>query len=92
MADLVILTTDNPRSEDPLQILRDVERGVIRGASCEVVPDRRQAIRRGLTLARPGDVLVVAGRGHERFQIMGNQRIAFLDKAVILEELKKLKS
>jgi UDP-N-acetylmuramoyl-L-alanyl-D-glutamate--2,6-diaminopimelate ligase len=92
MADLVILTTDNPRSEDPLQILRDVEKGVVRGASCEVVPDRRQAIRRGLTLARPGDVLVVAGRGHERFQIMGNQRIAFLDKAVILEELKKLKS
>jgi UDP-N-acetylmuramoyl-L-alanyl-D-glutamate--2,6-diaminopimelate ligase len=92
MADVVILTTDNPRWEDPQEILRDVERGVVPGASYEVVLDRRQAIRRGLSLARPKDVLAVAGRGHERYQICGDQRIPFLDRAVILEELHRLEA
>lgn len=92
LADKVILTTDNPRSEDPLEILREVEGGMVAGARYEVVVDRRQAIRRGLALAQPGDVLVVAGRGHERFQIVGDQQIPFLDRTVILEELEKLNS
>ena len=90
VADLVILTTDNLRSEDPLSILRDIEQGLKPGTSYEMVVDRRQAIRRGLTLARPQDVVVVAGRGHEPFQIWGNRKTPFLDRAVILEELKKL--
>lgn len=90
MADLVILTSDNPRSEDPLQILRDIEQGMAPGASYEIVVDRRQAIHRGLTLAEAQDVLVVAGRGHEQFQILGNQKVPFLDRAIILEELRKL--
>lgn len=92
MADVVILTSDNPRSEDPLKILREVERGVIPGSNYEVVPDRRQAIRRGLTLAKPGDVLAIAGRGHERHQIWGDQRIPFLDRSVVIEELDRLKT
>jgi UDP-N-acetylmuramoyl-L-alanyl-D-glutamate--2,6-diaminopimelate ligase len=90
MADVIILTTDNPRSEDPLSILRNIEQGLKPGASYEMVLDRRQAIRRGLNLARPRDVVVVAGRGHEPFQIWGDRHIPFLDRAVILEELKKL--
>jgi len=90
MADVAILTTDNPRSEDPLSILRDMERGVKPGSSYEVVVDRRQAIRRGLALARPKDIVVVAGRGHEPFQVWGDQKIPFLDRVVILEELHKL--
>ena len=62
-ADLIILTTDNPRSEDPLEILRDIQKGVSSQASCNVVVDRREAIRHGLELARPEDILVVSGRG-----------------------------
>jgi UDP-N-acetylmuramoyl-L-alanyl-D-glutamate--2,6-diaminopimelate ligase len=92
MADVVILTTDNPRSEEPLEILREVEQGVTPGSTYEVVPDRRQAIRRGLILAQPGDVLAVAGRGHEQSQIFADQRIPFLDRSVILEELDRLKA
>jgi UDP-N-acetylmuramyl-tripeptide synthetase len=90
MADVIILTTDNPRSEDALSILRDIEQGLKPGASYEMVVDRRQAIRRGLSLAGPQDVVVVAGRGHETFQIWGDRRIPFLDRAVVLEELKVL--
>jgi len=89
-ADMVILTTDNPRSEDPLAILREVQRGILPGADHEVVPDRREAIRRGLQLAGPGEVLVVAGRGHERYQVVGSERIPFQDREVIEEELEQL--
>ncbi len=90
MADVVILTSDNPRSEDPSDILRAVEQGIQPGTTYQVVSDRRQAIQRGLALARSGDILVVAGRGHERFQIWGDRQIPFSDRAVILEELKNL--
>jgi UDP-N-acetylmuramoyl-L-alanyl-D-glutamate--2,6-diaminopimelate ligase len=90
MADVVLLTTDNPRSEDPLDILRQVQRGILPGITHEVIPDRREAIRRGIDLARAGDVLVVAGRGHERFQIVGSERSPFLDREVIEQELERL--
>ncbi len=90
MADMVLLTTDNPRSEDPLAILREVQRGILPGTDHQVVPDRREAIRRGLQLAGPGEVLVVAGRGHERYQVVGSERRPFHDRQVILEELEQL--
>jgi len=90
MADMVLLTTDNPRSEDPLAILREVQRGILPGTDHEVIPDRREAIRRGLQLAGPGEVLVVAGRGHERYQVVGSERRPFQDRQVIAEELEQL--
>jgi UDP-N-acetylmuramoyl-L-alanyl-D-glutamate--2,6-diaminopimelate ligase len=90
LADMIFLTTDNPRSEDPLEILRQAERGILPGTPHQVVPDRREAIRQGLRSARPGDVLVIAGRGHEPFQIVGEQKIPFLDRTVVLEELERL--
>ena len=68
-ADLTVITTDNPRSEDPLDIITDVERGAAEGGGRYVVePDRRAAIRLALAEARPGDVVVVAGKGHETEQ------------------------
>ena len=85
-----LLTTDNPRSEDPLAILREVQRGILPGTDHEVIPDRREAIRRGLQLAGPGEVLVVAGRGHERYQVVGSERRPFQDRQVIAEELEQL--
>jgi UDP-N-acetylmuramoyl-L-alanyl-D-glutamate--2,6-diaminopimelate ligase len=91
-SDLAIATSDNPRTEDPLQILRDVEAGLKRldrvepealgGASGQyaVLPDRREAIRRALALARPDDTVVLAGKGHEDYQIVGREKLPFDDR------------
>jgi UDP-N-acetylmuramoyl-L-alanyl-D-glutamate--2,6-diaminopimelate ligase len=81
LADYAILTTDNPRSEDPLAILRAVEEGIaeVAGARWEVVPDRRAAIRRGIELAADGGALLIAGKGHERVQLVKEERLPFVD-------------
>ena len=90
-ADLTILTTDNPRSEDPLEILREAEAGAVEGAGAYVVePDRRAAIRAAIESARPGDVVVIAGKGHEASQEIAGRRIAFDDRVVAREELEAL--
>src|SRR5205085_6969269 len=86
LADLAVLTSDNPRSEDPAAIIEEVRAG----ASDEVVvePDRRAAIALALAEARPGDVVVLAGKGHETTQTFaGGQSIDFDDRAVAREEL-----
>ncbi len=75
-SDHVVLTSDNPRTEDPLFILSEIEPGVKEtGASYEVIPDRRQAIRRAIHMAEPGDVVLLAGKGHEDYQIIGHEKI-----------------
>lgn len=81
LADLPILTSDNPRSEDPLAILAAVEEGVRASGNRQyrVVPDRREAIRLALAAAEPGWAVLVAGKGHEREQLVGNQRLPFSD-------------
>ena len=75
-ADVVVLTSDNPRTEDPLQILREIEAGVRAAGSTayHVEPDRRAAIALALGLARPGDIVLVAGKGHEDYQIVGTEK------------------
>jgi UDP-N-acetylmuramoyl-L-alanyl-D-glutamate--2,6-diaminopimelate ligase len=87
LADLVIATSDNPRSEDPLAILAAVEQGLKASGNqgYRLVPDRRAAIREAITAAGPGWVVLVAGKGHEREQIVGNERLPFSD----LEETAK---
>jgi UDP-N-acetylmuramoyl-L-alanyl-D-glutamate--2,6-diaminopimelate ligase len=86
MSDLVIATSDNPRSEDPLQILKEIEAGLRKGpAPYEIVPDRRKAIELAIGIARAGDVVVIAGKGHEDYQILGDQRIRFDDREVARE-------
>ena len=90
-ADLAVLTNDNPRSEDPIAILREVEAGAAEGGGAYVVePDRRAAIRAALASAEPGDVVVIAGKGHETEIEIAGRRIAFDDRAVALEELEAL--
>jgi UDP-N-acetylmuramoyl-L-alanyl-D-glutamate--2,6-diaminopimelate ligase len=81
LADYAILTTDNPRSEDPLAILGAVEAGIaeVAGAQFEVVPDRATAIRRGVELAAAGGGLLIAGKGHERVQLVKGERLPFVD-------------
>ena len=67
-ADFAIVTSDNPRSEKPEEIIREVCTGIPAGFSYETEPDRIKAIRRAASLTRPGDLLLVAGKGHEDYQ------------------------
>lgn len=83
LADFVVISDDNPRSEDPAGIVADIEGGVVAGAAVEVIHDRAQAIRRALSLAAPGDCVVIAGKGHEIFQTVGGERLPFDDAQVI---------
>ncbi len=79
-ADVVILTSDNPRSEDPLRILAQIREGVVDGVRCHVEPDRRTAIWKAIAEATPGDVVLICGKGHEAYQIVGAERIPFDDR------------
>ena len=89
LADRVIITSDNPRSEDPQQIIDDIIEGMSRAPDLSD-PDRRKALRHAVATARSGDVVVIAGKGHERSQIIGNRRLAFDDRDVVSEEIERL--
>jgi UDP-N-acetylmuramoyl-L-alanyl-D-glutamate--2,6-diaminopimelate ligase len=78
-SDLAVLTNDNPRTEEPQVILRDLLSGLDRPAAARVVPDRAEAIAWALSQARPGDCVLVAGKGHESYQVLGTERIPFDD-------------
>jgi UDP-N-acetylmuramoyl-L-alanyl-D-glutamate--2,6-diaminopimelate ligase len=89
LSDLVVLTSDNPRSEDPLDIMNDVLVGIRRkDTPCLVEPDRAAAIRRAIEEARPGDILILAGKGHETYQIVKDRTIPFDDREVAREVLR----
>ncbi len=85
LADLVVVTSDNPRSEDPEAILDEILAGCGTRDTVERVADRRAAIRRALEQARPGDVVVIAGKGHENFQECGSRTVPFDDRQVVRE-------
>ena len=87
LADLAVLTSDNPRSEDPAAIIDEVRAGVRRTEALVVEPDRRTAIALALQQARPGDVVVLAGKGHETTQVIGDRTVPFDDRAVAAELL-----
>ncbi len=89
MSDLAVVTSDNPRSEDPIAIIEDILAGVrqVEGACYTVVPDRRDAIRQAICAANPGDVVLIAGKGHEDYQITGSQRLHFDDREEAIEAL-----
>jgi UDP-N-acetylmuramoyl-L-alanyl-D-glutamate--2,6-diaminopimelate ligase len=90
-ADVVVVTSDNPRHEDPGRIIEEVLRGVAPQAKPLVEPDRRRAIELAIGAARPGDVVVVAGKGHETVQVVGDRRLRFDDRAVVAETLSWLR-
>jgi len=107
-SDLMVLTSDNPRTEDPIQIVGEVEEGIQRTGTRKfqisnlksqiggeekgywVEPDRRASIRLALSLARAGDLILIAGKGHEDYQILGKRRIHFDDREVVREGLTRL--
>ena len=87
LSDWVVATSDNPRREDPRAILSAVEAGIRAGMAYagaaegyDVIPDRRQAIERAISLAQPGDMVVLAGKGHEQYQVIGQERLRFDDR------------
>ena len=87
LADVVLVTTDNARDEDPAVIIAQVESGMEDVRSVRIVPDRRNAIAQAVSLTRAGDVLLIAGKGHESTQIIGTSVGAFDDRVVLREEL-----
>ncbi len=91
LSDLVILTSDNPRTEDPLLIINDIQVGLQRvDARYETEPDRAKAIRKALYEARPNDIVLIAGKGHEAYQTIGSESIPFDDRQVargVLQEM-----
>ena len=89
VADQVILTSDNPRNEDPEAILEQIAAGMEAG-SYQVLPQRRQAIAAALDQARPGDVVVIAGKGHEDYQEIAGQRLPFDDRQVARQTLAEM--
>ena len=92
LSDLAIATSDNPRGEDPLAILREVEEGLrsVSGSNYRTIADRRDAIRFALTSAAKGDTVLVAGKGHETYQVIGKQTFDFDDRIVVRELLDEL--
>jgi UDP-N-acetylmuramoyl-L-alanyl-D-glutamate--2,6-diaminopimelate ligase len=92
-SDHVIVTSDNPRTEDPLAILEEIRPGLEQGpASFELIPDRREAIGRALSLARADDAVIIAGKGHETYQSIGSETLPFDDRAVAREWILRLEA
>jgi UDP-N-acetylmuramoyl-L-alanyl-D-glutamate--2,6-diaminopimelate ligase len=81
-SDLAIITSDNPRTEDPLMIIKDIEMGAKEVSPYRylVIPDRREAIKKAIALAAPKDCVLIMGKGHETYQIIGEQRLSFDDR------------
>jgi UDP-N-acetylmuramoyl-L-alanyl-D-glutamate--2,6-diaminopimelate ligase len=93
LSDLLVITSDNPRSEDPARIIEEVQRGITpdtrrgNGQRVLTIVDRRAAIAKAIELARPGDLVLVAGKGHEKYQVIGSRVLPFDDAAVAREAL-----
>ena len=102
-SDLAFITSDNPRTEDPMAIIEQIEAGIDQSESAKycfqelkdsdqfkgyiIIADRREAIRTAVTLVQPGDILLIAGKGHEDYQIIGNQKYHFSDREEVTEAL-----
>ena len=95
-SDIVILTSDNPRTENPLSILDDVEAGVKEAlqqrshVKYQKVADRREAIATAMRAAQPGDMVLIAGKGHEDYQIIGTKKFHFDDREVARDAIREL--
>jgi len=93
LSDHVWITSDNPRTERPEAIITDIVAGIPGGPALdrhEIIPDRKAAIRSALAWARPGDLLVIAGKGHETYQIVGTDVLSFDDRIQVRDALKEI--
>jgi UDP-N-acetylmuramoyl-L-alanyl-D-glutamate--2,6-diaminopimelate ligase len=103
LSDLVIVTSDNPRSEDPARIIDEVRRGIVtpadrlapkgqKGTPSLAIVDRGEAIEKAIKDAKPGDLIVIAGKGHEKYQVIGDREIPFDDVKVARAALARRRS
>ena len=92
LADEIILTSDNPRFEDPLKIIEDIKKGVNSSKPCRVIPDRKEALYFGIRSLKKGDLLLVAGKGHETYQEIKGKKYPFSDQEEILKFIKTLQN
>jgi UDP-N-acetylmuramoyl-L-alanyl-D-glutamate--2,6-diaminopimelate ligase len=90
LADRLIVTDDNPRTEDPAKIVADIQRGIAANHDVLTEHDRAVAIRKALRAARDGDVVLIAGKGHEDYQIVGSEKRAFSDQAIVKEFIQRV--
>jgi len=90
-SDLVVVTSDNPRTEDPMEIIEGIELG-LKESACEytIEPDRREAIFQAISKAAPNDVVIIAGKGHETYQIVGSDKFHFDDREIAAEAIEAL--
>ena len=89
LSDKVIVTNDNPRKEDPYNIVNDMLEGNKSATNYEVILDRKQAIKRGISLLEENDTLMILGKGHENYQIIGDTKYHHDDKETVLQYIKK---
>lgn len=90
LADFAIITSDNPRDEEPEEIIKDITRG-IRRKNYKIIPDRKSAIFDALKMGRFGDIILIAGKGHENYQIFKDRTIHFDDREIVRQCLKSMK-
>ena len=90
-ADLAIFTSDNPRHENAEDILLDMERGIASGSRYLKISDRAEAVKTAVMLAEPGDIILLAGKGHECYQIVGDERLPFSDKEEVTKWFENFK-
>lgn len=89
IADIVIITSDNPRFEDPFQIIEDIKSGIKDDKKCLIIENRREAIEKAIKLMQKNDILLIAGKGHEEYQEIKGIKYPFNDKKVVLEILEE---
>ena len=87
LSDITIITSDNPRTEDPLKIIDDILKGVVQGKEYYVEPDREKAIAKAVSIAKEHDIIFIAGKGHEDYQIIGKTKHHFDDRLVVQKYL-----
>ncbi|MBP3916189.1 UDP-N-acetylmuramoyl-L-alanyl-D-glutamate--2,6-diaminopimelate ligase [Clostridium sp.] len=87
-SDIVIVTSDNPREEEPMNIINDISKG-LQGSDYFIIENRKDAIKKAIEIARPGDTIVLAGKGHETYQINKDGVIPFNEKEIVLDLIKE---
>lgn len=91
LADFSVVTSDNPRHENPMDIIRDVTQAMAEEqGSYTVIPDRRKAIGWTVSQAQTGDIIVIAGKGHETYQILGSEKRHFDDREIVLSVMERI--
>jgi UDP-N-acetylmuramoyl-L-alanyl-D-glutamate--2,6-diaminopimelate ligase len=80
LSDVTVVTSDNPRREEPAKIIGEILVGVVKGKDVLAEVNRHTAIRRALEMAKEGDVVLIAGKGHEKYQVIGDERLHFDDR------------